>query len=222
VFRVTKQGNGTPAISAAMPISVPAYSVPADGQQPGTGDTLDTMDTRLKHAVAGIAPNIGTNVTAIWTSHTVLGGAGAEERWYEINTSGTPSLAQSGKASSTSLYVFNGGISPDRANDGTSGAYGGNMVMGFNTSSSSQYPAIQMVSKRGASAQSAFVSVRQSTGATIDFTCGPTCRWGDYSGATPDPVIGAGGQVWLSGEWNRPSIDGSTPTWATWNWAAAP
>ncbi len=222
VFRVTKQGDGTPALSAAMTIGVPAFSVPADGPQPGTSATLDTMDTRLKHAVAGIDPNLGANVTAIWTSHTVLGGAGAEERWYEINSSGTPSLAQSGKATSTSLYVFNGGISPDRANDGTSGAHGGNMVMGFNTSSSSQYSAIQMVSKRAGSAQSAFVVVNQSTGANIDFTCGPTCRWGDYAGATPDPLIGAGGHVWLSGEWNRPFTDGSTPTWATWNWAAAP
>jgi hypothetical protein len=97
----------------------------------------------------------------------------------------------------------------------------GNMVMGFNTSSSSQYSAIQMVSKRSGSAQSAFVVVNQSTGSNID-SCGPTCRWGDYSGATPDPLIGAGGQVWLSGEWNRPFTDGSTPTWATWNWAAAP
>jgi hypothetical protein len=222
VFRVTKQGNGTPAVSPAMAIGVPGYSVPADAPQPGTSATLDTMDSRLKHAVAGVDPSLGTNVTAIWTSHTVLGGAGAEERWYEINTNGTPSLAQSGRASSASLFAFNGGISPDRANDGTSGAYGASMVMGFNTSSPNQYSAVQMVSKKPGSGQSDFVLVKQSAGANVDFSCGPTCRWGDYSGATPDPLIGSGGRVWLSGEWNRPSVDGSAPTWATWNWSAAP
>ena len=33
-----------------------------------------------------------------------------------------------------------------------------------------------------------FLLVRRSLGANVDFTCGPTCRWGDYSGATPDPL----------------------------------
>lgn len=221
-FKVTKQGDGTPALSAPTTIGVPAFRVPGDAPQPGTSDTIDTLDSRLEHAVAGIDPTLGTNVTAIWTAHSVLGGAGAEERWYEINTSGTPSLAQSGKATSSSLYVFNGAISPDRANDGTTGRYGSDMVMGFSTSSSSEDSAIQMVSKKPGSAQSAWVVVTQSTGPNIDFTCSPKCRWGDYSGATPDPLIGAGGQVWLSGEWNRPFTDGSTPTWATWNWSATP
>jgi hypothetical protein len=96
------------------------------------------------------------------------------------------------------------------------------MVMGFSTSGASTFPAIQMISKRGAAGQSAFVNVKQSIGPNVDYSCGPTCRWGDYSGAKPDPVIAAGGQVWLSGEWNNPATDGQTVTWQTWNWAATP
>src|SRR5712691_6692195 len=42
---------------------------------------------------------------------------------------------------------------------------------------------------------------------------------GDYGGATPDPLRAMGGQVWLSGEWNNPMTDGTTPTWQTWNWS---
>ena len=51
-FRVTRDASGNAAISGAYPIGVAAYSVPADAPQPGTTKTLDTMDTRLTHAVA--------------------------------------------------------------------------------------------------------------------------------------------------------------------------
>lgn len=220
VFKVTRGSTGTPTLSGPYPVSVAAYAVPANAQQKDVTAVLDTMDTRLTHAVAAFDPNLGT--TAVWTAHTVFGGAGAESRWYEINVGGTPSLAQWGKVTDPSLYVWNGAISPDRANDGTTGAFGGDMVMGFNTSSSATFPAIQMVSKKGATAQSTWVLVQQSTGANVDFTCGPTCRWGDYSGAMPDPLASAGGQVWLSGEWNMPYTDGSATVWRTWNWAARP
>ncbi|HEY8817708.1 MAG TPA: hypothetical protein VIM25_02670, partial [Candidatus Limnocylindrales bacterium] len=220
VFSVTKNGSGNAVLSAPSAVAVAPYSVPPPAPQPGTAATIDTLDTRLKHAVAGLDPTLGG--PAIWTSHTVFGGAGAEERWYEIGVGGTPALVQSGKATSASLDVFNGGISPDRANDGLNGAYGGDMVLGFNTSSTSQYPAVQMVSKRGANAQSGFVLVQQSLGANVDFTCGPTCRWGDYSGAMPDPLASAGGQVWLSGEWNLPPTDGNATVWQTWDWSARP
>jgi len=220
VFSVTKNGSGNAVLSAPSAVAVASYSVPPAAPQPGTAATIDTLDTRLKHAVAGVDPALGT--TAIWTSHTVFGGAGAEERWYEIGVGGTPALVQSGKATSASLYVFNGGISPDRANDGLNGAYGSDMVLGFNTSSTSQYPAVQMLSKQAANAQSGFVVVQQSLGANVDFTCGPTCRWGDYSGAMPDPLVSAGGQVWLSGEWNLPATDGNATVWQTWDWSARP
>ena len=95
------------------------------------------------------------------------------------------------------------------------------MVLGFNTSSTTAYPAIEMLSKRGTDPQSTFVPVKQSLGPNVDFSCSP-CRWGDYSGATPDPVAANGGQVWLSGEWNNPATDGSATVWQTWNWSATP
>jgi Prealbumin-like fold domain len=222
VFKVTKDpSTGNATMSGPYPVSVPLpYKVPADAPQKGVTAVLDTMDTRLTHAVAALDPNLGA--TAVWTAHTVYGGAGAEDRWYEINVGGTPFLAQSGTVTDSSLYVWNGAISPNRANDGTTGAFGGDMVMGFNTSSSATFPSIQMVSKKGSAAQSAWVPITQPMGPNVDFTCGPTCRWGDYSGATPDPVASASGHVWLSGEWNLPKTDGSATVWRTWNWAAQP
>src|SRR6266542_6897330 len=74
-------------------------------------------------------------------------------------------LFQSGVAIDPLLDVFSGAISPDRANNGASQAYGSNMVMGFNTSSPAEFTKIQIVSKLGAGAQSAFVLVSTRTGA---------------------------------------------------------
>jgi len=100
------------------------------------------------------------------------------------------------------------------------------MVMGFNTSSPNTFAALQMVSQHDTGAQSGFVLVQQSVGPYVDFSCGSSvpdvCRWGDYGGATADPLKAMGGQVWLSGEWNNPMTNGSTPTWQTWNWSATP
>jgi hypothetical protein len=227
VFKVTKNAQGDASISAPTAVTVGSYQMPANAPQSGTTQLLDTMDTRLTHAVAGYDPRIGA--TAIWTAHAVFGGAGSEERWYEISAAGTPALSQTGKVSDAHLHVFNGAISPDRASDDATDASaltGRNMVMGFNTSSPSTYAAIQMVSQRGSGAQSGSVLVKQSVGPYVDFSCGSglpnVCRWGDYGGATPDPLRSAGGQVWLSAEWNNPATDGSTPVWQTWNWSARP
>ncbi len=57
-----------------------------------------------------------------------------------------------------------------------------------------------------------FVLVHAST----TFTSSP--RWGDYSGATPDPgasLTAAHGEVWLTDEWTSPAN-------TTWNWEAHP
>ena len=114
--------------------------------------------------------------------------------------------------------MFNGAISPDRrvGEDGMT-AFGGDMVMGFNTSNATNCSAIQMISKVGANPQSGFVLVKQSTGPDADFTCGGgSCRWGDYSGATPDPaadITQPEGRVWLTNMWNAPSSNTRTENW---------
>ena len=227
LYKVTRNAQGYASISGPTPITVASYQMPANAPQSGTTQLLDTMDTRLTHAVAAYDPRIGS--TAVWTAHTVFGGAGAEDRWYEINTGGAPQLAQSGRVSDPALYVWNGAISPDRASDDATDATattGRNMVMGFNTSSPNTFAALQMVSQHDTGAQSGFVLVQQSVGPYVDFSCGSSvpdvCRWGDYGGATADPLKAMGGQVWLSGEWNNPMTNGSTPTWQTWNWSATP
>jgi hypothetical protein len=217
-LKPSKSDPRVPTLTPPQSVTVGAYKSPPDAPQKGTDNLLDTLDGRLTHAVSGIDPKVGK--TTVWVSHTVLGGAGSEVRWYELLPGTNPKVIQSGAVSDAKLYVFNGGISTDRTvNASGKAAHGSAMVLGFNTSSSSAYPAIQMVSKTGSHSQSAFVMVEQATTFHTDFTCKPTCRWGDYSGATPDPAAdlsSAKGEAWLTCQLTIGT------RWNTWNWEAKP
>ncbi len=218
VFTVTNNG-GVPSLSPATTVTVSGYAYPPSAPQKGTGQKLDTLDARLMSAWAAPDPNHGGAV-AVWTGHTVrasTGGTGAEFRWYEINpANGT--LFQSGKVQSGSLYVFMGAISPDR--NGASGSFGGNALMGFNTSAKNAYPAAAMASVLNG-VQSGIVTVFTSPASDKDFTCTPVCRWGDYSGASPDPnpASTTTGTVWMTVMTNGSS---GNPSWTTRNWVATP
>lgn len=71
-----------------------------------------------------------------------------------------------------------------------------------------------MMAKGGSGGALAFLLVKNGVGPYRDFTCvsaGSTCRWGDYSAATPDPrpTIAGRGEVWgtsqFSGVLNPPA-----------------
>ncbi len=222
VYQVTKSSSGTAVITLAATIPVASFSMPPSAPQSGTSDTLDTLDGRFEQGMAAVDPTLGQ--MAIWAIHTVAGGAGSKATWYEINTSPL-SLAQTGDVSDPSLYVFNASISSDRVVNGSATAFGSNMVVNFNTSSASTFSAIQVVSKIGSNPQSGFVLVKQSPGKNVDFSCTPVCRWGDYSGASPDPAAatnGNAGQVWITNMWNVASTNNSNVDWRTWNAGITP
>ena len=229
VFTVTKGADGLPKFSDPTCVDTLSYSPPPPAPQPAPF-FLDTLDGRLTHAVAAIDPAHGSKTWAIWTSHTIAGGAGSIVRWYEIDVAHS-ALFQSGDVSDANLFVLDGGVSDDRAATGaTAGKFGSDMVVGVTTTSPSDNAAIQMVSKVGSGSQSGLVLVKQSPGPDQGFDCSqnpiyPTkCRWGDYSGATPDPSPppGSVGRVWLTNEWVTGDFDPFAATWRTWNWAAVP
>jgi hypothetical protein len=228
LYKVTKNQDGTANIQkVGTPVAVPFYSPPSPAPQMGGAHPIDTLDGRLINAMSGVDPAHG-NSTAVWTSHAVFGGGGSQVNWYEINVAGA-ALFQNGVVSDPNLYAFNGAISSDRAAGGTVHAFGSDMVVGFTTSSTSAFPAIQMVSKIGTGPQSGFVMVKQSPGPDEGFDCFELqrCRWGDYGGASPEPlvptVLGATkGFVWLTNEWVNGMTDPLNATWRTWNWRASP
>jgi hypothetical protein len=217
--------NGLPVPSVSGPANVPvsSYSMPASAPQNGSSYLLDTLDGRFEAAVAAVDPSRG-NAVALWTAHAVFGGAGSEERWYEIDPSAA-SLLQSGAVTDGSLFVWNGAVSPDRANNGVAGAFGDSMAMSVSTSSTAAYPAIQLVWKKSAGAQSALTNLVQASGASVDLSCSDTspCRWGDYSGASPDPAAtGSVGKVWLGNQYNLAGGTTSSTSWRTWIFAVTP
>jgi hypothetical protein len=234
LYKVSENADGTVKVQkTATTVTVPVYGDPTaePAHQKGTSDTLDALDGRFTHAVSAVDPNHG-GATAVWTAHTVVHGADpggtTEVRWYEINVA-AHNLFQSGKVSESSGWAFNGVVSPDRTVGGGGAAHGGNMVLGFNTSSDTEAVTVRMVSKNGTQPVSGFVKLFTSPGPDQGRDCtllGGACRWGDYAGAVPDPaasLTAPTGRVWLSAM----TATGGGPSdtkcqWSTFNWAATP
>jgi hypothetical protein len=120
--------------------------------------------------------------------------------WYEITVSGSPALTQQGMISSPTDFVFNAAVSPQ--------ANGLGAAIFYNRSSSSIDPVIAGRVRHSSTALGTFeppelilaTSATGPNGVDGDVTCnspvGAPCRWGDYSGASPDPV--QPGVVWGS------------------------
>jgi Ca2+-binding RTX toxin-like protein len=227
LFHVTKNPDGTANVQqTGMAVPVPTFDVPANAIQGGvSGHRLDTIDGRLTQAVSAKDSSRGGTL-AIWTQHTVFGGAGAAVRWYEIAPSG-PRVLQRGTISNSNLFVFNAAISPDRRNDGVhQPKFGDGMGIGFTTTSARTDSTIWVASKVGSHALSPWRLVRQSPGPEIDDSCtralgGPPCRWGDFMGASPDPAADptrAHGAVWMTSMWNAKSTNIHNNDWRTQNW----
>ena len=234
LHRVTKDATtGLPVFqTTGTAVTVPSYTIPPSAPQrsgfPNSAKKLDTLDARPTQAISAVDPGHG-NAVGLWVQHTTATNpAGRSEvRWYEINPA-TGTLFQQGKATSTSFFAFNGAISPDRARLGSTALFGNSMVLGFDTSSTTSFPAVQMVSKVGAAAQSAPVLVRSSPGNYSGFDCAGTdnaCRWGDFAGASPDPIAASGamtGTVWLVSQYASGVNSTTAANWHTWNWVAQP
>jgi hypothetical protein len=225
LFKVTRDATtGNPVIqSTGTPVTVPKYMWPSNAPQQGSVNAIDTLDARNTQAVAGVDPGHGAKL-AIWTQHTITVGGRAAVRWYEIDPA-AHSLLQSGTVSNTSLFQFNGAISPNRQVNGATKTGGNAMVLNFDSSSSTTFPAIKMVSKVGAGAQSGPVLVKNSPGPLSGFDCDAEtlfCRWGDYAAATPDPATA--NQIWQVSQFAVGSGSGTTgpATSRTQNFVATP
>jgi fibronectin type III domain protein len=195
-------------------LTVSSYTFPNGAPQPGIGAQLiDTLDGRLTQAV-------GDPTTGIWTQHTIDGPGGRSVvRWYEIKVSGsTASLTQQGTIASTTDYVFNGAISPRFDKLGA--------AVFYNRSSASRYPLIAAQERLTATALGGMepgeLILASGNSTDTDFSCGFggfPCRWGDYAGASPDPV--QTNLVWGTNQFVGP-INISAPTdpyWITQNFA---
>lgn len=218
LLRLT-QSAGKPKIEGRA-IAVASYSIPAAIPQPGTTDGLDSSDTRLTQAVAAEDPT--RHEIAIWTQHTVAPAVGEPSivRWYEL-TPGSPSPVQEGSVTAAAgNFAFNGAISPTRNGNGA--------AIDYNVGGSAKEVELRAQS-RGPTTPTGTMSgelkLAGSTGIDKDFSCpsveisASSCRWGDYAGASPDPV--SPGVVWGTGEVNGAIASENNPQWQTENFALA-
>jgi hypothetical protein len=176
-------GATTPILVADGDLAVATYDMPTPAAQPGTAPTLDTLDGRLTQAVAHFDPDVGAE--AIWTQHTVAGpSAGSVVDWYELLPA-TNMLRQAGQVAIAGDWVFNAAISPSIA--------GNDAAISYNRSGTSHAPLMASLGRRSVTALGmmdpgeSFLAF--SIAPDVDLSCTPTCRWGDYSGLSPDPFF---------------------------------
>jgi hypothetical protein len=207
--------DNTGLLHADGDIAVNTYAVPKPAPNLG-GSTfkIDTLDGRLTQAV-------GDPTTGIYTQHTVNGtGNRSKVTWYEIQVPSTvPKLTQQGDIASATDFLFNGSISPRIDGQGA--------AIFYNRSSFTTDPVmgaqIRMTSTPSGQMQAGELVLATSAAGDNDFSCnyggtGSPCRWGDYSGASADPVNG--NAVWGSNQaLAAPSGPAGTPNWITQNYA---
>jgi hypothetical protein len=193
-------------------MEVGSFSVPANVPQPGTSEVIDSLDGRLTNAVAVTDPDVGEE--AVWTQHTVDGPGGRSVvRWYELLPA-TQTVRQEGTISYASQFVFNGAISPT--------AQGNAAAIDFNRGSETLFPDMHARSRKSGTPLGEMVGdvlLGTSAGHAVDFSCGHAgrpCRWGDYAGASPDPV--EPGVVWGSSQGLAAPV-GDDARWTTRNFA---
>lgn len=166
---------------------------------------IDTLDGRLTMAVA--ARDSATGQEAVWTQHTIDPGNGSVVmRWYEVLPRSLR-VRQIGTVGELGIDVYDGAVAP---------ALGGTAaVLGFNRSGLFLLPEMDArVHRAGARPGATGPTIRLASSSAPDFdiSCAPVCRWGDYSGASPDPLSPA--TVWLTNETiARPG--GLLPSWST-------
>ncbi|MDX6288056.1 MAG: hypothetical protein QOG53_3541 [Frankiales bacterium] len=230
-FTVSRNSStGAPIFGPARPLTVGSYTVPpAATQGGGSNRKIDTADTRITQAVVASNPARG-NALSFWTQQTIASAGRSVVRWYEIDpVSATPGVLRSGTLSAPNTFFYNASIAPDRRVEGATVAFGDSFVIQYTASSSVNNinPAVVMVSSLHGGALSSGVVVKSSTGPYVDFACTSptaTCRWGDYSGATPDPKPGTptAGAVWLTAQYGDGGSSTAVAHWLTQIWSAAP
>lgn len=230
-----------PALVPDGNIDVPAYQMPPRVTQPRTRLRIDTLDGRLTQAVADIDPQVVVDPLvvdpqeqerrrlAIWTQQTVRAPDGRSlVRWYELLPR-TRTVRQRGDIQERGRFAFNGAISPTTL--GTAAA------MNYNVGGRRLLVRSRARWRDATNPLNATVgpvTLGRSAAAVRDFSCFDrtrefhVCRWGDYAGASPDPLNQT--LVWGSNQLQGPRSNqtcvnsqsgarGPCPSWRTRNFA---
>jgi len=170
--------TSAPALVQDGNMNVASYVEAPNVPQPGVTQTLDTQNEgRLTHAVADSDPDAG-GAKAVWTNHTVTGTGGrAQTRWYELLPASL-TVRQAGSLTSDH-HTWNAAVSPAKT--------GNDAVIEYSIGSATQVAQIGARSRKsdtplGEMGDEVILGVSDAA-----LICDSSnCRWGDYSGASPD------------------------------------
>ena len=181
-----------------------ATTVPPNALQPGAAPAIATGDDRLLGAV-------WQNDT-LWTSANDACQPAGEAtpracfRLIQVDTSqATPRILQSLDVAAAGADVFNPVVTVDAL---------GNAFIGYGESSASAFPSFRATVQRASDATNGLSpSISLATSLSAYDACGTNCeaggqnqnRWGDYSGASVDPVDPS--RIWLAGEYVPSAAD---------------
>jgi hypothetical protein len=210
------ENQGTPTLGVLLVSGVPGVGAGASYQEwdPGLLATTAPPSAAQPNGVAAISTDDDRILGAVWQNGILWASANdgcvpggdsttrACMRLIEVSTSGSaPTVLQDFDLGASGGYLYYPAVAVDPT---------GNAFVSFTSSSSSQDATAQGVGLAGgqASGLTALVTV-QAGQATFDICasqadCGSggpnnSNRWGDYSGATPDPSNP--GMVWLTAEY---------------------
>lgn len=182
-------------------IAVTPYIQPPAAAQLGSGNTLATNDSRMLNAEWRNNRLVATHTVGVSAD------AQAHARWYEFNTSGTPTLTQQGTIGlGTSASSYFPSIAINAAGD---------LGMSFMQSSATEYISMY-VTGRSVGDPLGFMQtpVLVKAGEAV-YNCtfdSVPFRAGDYSGITVDP---SDGSFWAANEYAKTPTD-SRANWGTW------
>ena len=216
IFTIWHVGGSAkdPQLAELGAVHVPAYESPEPAPQPDTDGRLDSSDTRLTQAVASPDPG-HAGQTLLWIQHTVMApGGGSEIRWYAIDPSELK-VVRSGTVYHRGEWVMYGAIAPV---DGGRAA-----ILDYNVAG-----AKMLVQIRAQVAGEPDSEVTLARSVTPYRFCGddvkPICPWGDYSGASTDPLhpdtVWGTGEISLAARFNEDDL--VLPNWGTQLFALKP
>jgi len=210
------ESHPNPVLVADGDITVGTFAIPPSVPQPGTTYLIDSLDGRLTQSVAHFDPTAGAE--AVWTQQTIAGSGRSVVRWYEFLPA-TGSVYQSGVLQNSTDFYFNAAISPTSA--------GNEAAIFYNRGSSTLLSMIGAQTRTSSTALGQMDAGELSLGSSsapnqesafsTNCTKNP-CRWGDYSGASPDPA--SPHVAWGSNQIDGPAFLGYAQ-WTTQNFAVS-
>ncbi|MSQ47778.1 MAG: hypothetical protein EXR78_05210 [Deltaproteobacteria bacterium] len=184
---------GSDSLVAGASYAIAAWSVPPDAVQPN-GQRLDSLDGRFQNASL-------QSRDRIWNIHSIASGIRPLIRWYRLQRSASTLLSTVTFQSSATSHLFNPSIV---TNSGVDGSPAFITASRTDPTCTSTFCFAAMLTFSGPNLNGSDWTQNTAATSTAQFAtdgsvaCNSTsrgsCRWGDYSAITVDPLNG--GRAW--------------------------